>query len=145
MKIFEYKIWDSKSNKIYEGATRLFMNIQTGMGSSNLVLLPYINLSDKEGNKLYVGDIIEGHRNIRHTIFEVPGGYAIEGSPHIFGFHKEDDQFPVYDPTSDMQTSLYISESCIRIGNIYENPELITNSQVKLMSYELNKKKDGSK
>lgn len=90
-----------------------------------LVIMKNIHLNDKNSNSIYVGDILYNKRkDAYHTIFEVPGGFAIESNPVAFGIYDPNDPFPIWESTADQQTSSYISSNCEVVGNIYENVEL---------------------
>ena len=59
-----------------------------------------IRLSDKNGIDIHVGDILYWNdKDTYFTVFEVPGGYAIESNPKSFGLYDPDDPFPVYEST----------------------------------------------
>lgn len=85
-----------------------------------------IELKDNSGTEIFVGDILyNSYTDTYHTVFKVPGGYAIESNPKSFGiydhFHNNKTEMTlVYESTGDPQTSSYISQSCKVIGNIYE-------------------------
>lgn len=84
-----------------------------------------INLKDSNGVDIYVNDILYCSQcDTYYTVFEVPGGYAIESNPKSFGIYDKNDLMPVYESTADPQTSSYISMNLKVIGNIHENKEL---------------------
>ena len=84
-----------------------------------------IRLSDCKGKDICVGDILyDSERHVYYTVFEVPGGFAIEGNPECFGLYSDSDPFPIYESTADPQTSSYIRSSCEVIGNIEDNKNL---------------------
>ena len=84
-----------------------------------------IRLSDKNGIDIHVGDILYwSDRDTYFTVFEVPGGYAIESNPKSFGLYDPNDPFPVYESTGDAQTASFMSSNLEVIGNIYTNSEL---------------------
>lgn len=84
-----------------------------------------IRLSDKNGIDIHVDDILYwSDKDTYFTVFEVPGGYAIESNPRSFGLYDRNDPFPVYESTGDAQTASFISSNLEVIGNIYMNSEL---------------------
>lgn len=84
-----------------------------------------IRLSDKNGIDIHVGDILYWNdKDTYFTVFEVPGGYAIESNPKSFGLYDQNDPFPVYESTGDAQTASFIRNSLEVIGDIYTNSEL---------------------
>lgn len=84
-----------------------------------------IRLKDIDGTDIFVNDILYCDKSdTYYTVFEVPGGYAIESNPKSFGIYDKDDLMPVYESTADPQASSYISMNLKVIGNIHENKEL---------------------
>lgn len=82
-------------------------------------------LSDKNGNDIYEGDILTykneyGRKNI-HRVYREKGGLVINS--HSEDINKESIDF--YEATADMQTAQWI-EQCVIIGNIHDNPNLLT-------------------
>ena len=62
---------------------------------------------------------------IVYRIWAVDGGFAINTDVKIWQKDiKNDYPFPLQ-PLSDEQTVSWIKGSCLKIGNIYENPEII--------------------
>lgn len=84
----------------------------------------WTGLFDKNEEKIFVGDLLkeDSQRGNRYQVFAVDGGFAVNTHPD--DFNKEVIMF--YESTADMQMSGYIEGSCEIIGNIYENPELLT-------------------
>lgn len=84
----------------------------------------YINLTDIDGQKIYVGDILQradtNGKIYRYKVFEVPGGFGI--NEHQDDLNKK--SIPFYAGTSDMQTASFIQGIKI-VGNIHENKELL--------------------
>lgn len=86
----------------------------------------YVNLNDSANNLLFVGDLFKCETNdIIYRIWAVDGGFAINTSVQIWQKDiKNDYPFPLQ-PLSDEQTVSWIKSSCIKIGNIIDNPELL--------------------
>lgn len=86
----------------------------------------YVNLVDSENEKLFVGDFFKCITNdILYRIWAVDGGFAI--NTHVQMWQKDiknDYPFPLQ-PLSDEQTVSFIKSSCVKVGNIYDNPELL--------------------
>lgn len=96
----------------------------------NSIVLYNTFAKDKNDNDLFVGDILkyiklDGSINL-FKIFEVSGGYAI--NTHQDDFYKKDIEF--YTGLSDMQTISFIKGNCERIGNIYQNSELLIKTNI---------------
>ena len=87
----------------------------------------FTGLHDKNGKEIYTGDILQLKKLdgsvLLYKIFSVKGGFAF--NTHQDDFHKLPIKIYFYESTSDMQNSGFISTLEI-IGNIYENPELLT-------------------
>lgn len=78
-----------------------------------------IDLTDTDGNQIFVGDILyDSNSDTYFTVFEVPGGFAIESNPKSFGLYDLNDPFPCYESTADRQTASYIQGNCVVAGNI---------------------------
>jgi hypothetical protein len=89
------------------------------------VKLDFINLQDMNGQDIFVGDILYcKNTDTYFTVFEMPGGYCIEGNPKFFGLHEDSDPFPIVESISEPQTSSFIRESCSVVGDIYTSKEL---------------------
>ena len=98
------------------------LNVPTEVQTRDSTFMLFIGIQDKNGFDLYVGDIIEfranystKERNGWHKgviVFNSSLGFAIK----VDGF---DDEFSIYNETDDFK---HKSE---RLGNIYENPELM--------------------
>ena len=86
----------------------------------------FSGLKDVKGLDIYEGDILEfknryGKYDL-HKVFRVNGGLAINS--HANDINKKNN--PFYSACADMQTAQWI-EQCSVIGNIYINPELLSN------------------
>lgn len=99
-----------------------------GLGSDVITetIGQYVNLVDSANEKLFVGDLFKCETNdILYRIWAVEGGFAINTHVQIWQKDiKNDYPFPLQ-PLSDEQTVSWIKSSCIKVGNIYDNPELL--------------------
>ena len=84
----------------------------------------HTGLKDKDKADVFEGDILEDSHKNRRTVFAVPGGFAIEGSPDAFGYGYQDGN-NVFESIADLQTKTWIEDSCRVIGNIYDNKNLL--------------------
>ena len=101
-----------------------------GWGSyTTITIMQFTGLHDKNGKEIYEGDILEdvkldGNKRF-YKVFYKKGGLVI--NIHQDDFKKDNPLF--YEPIADMQTSGFIEQNCIIIGNIYENPELLSGGE----------------
>ena len=93
----------------------------------DIVLMQFTGLQDRNGVDIFEGDIlhldyarIEGGR--LGTVFAVPGGFGWETFEDEVG--KE--IITSYECMGNRQNAKWIGQSAKVIGNIYENPELLT-------------------
>lgn len=94
--------------------------------SEDNILMQYIGLKDMDGNKIFVGDILEeqvDRKERKYKVFNVQGGFAI--NMHQDDFYRKVDHILFYESTADMQMASFINSNCKVIGNIYEHPELL--------------------
>jgi hypothetical protein len=87
----------------------------------------YTNLDDKKGAELYVGDLFvdESKPNFIYRIWKVRGGFAINVG--VMSWQKDIDldyPFPLQ-ALADEQTVSWVKGSCTKVGNIFDNPELL--------------------
>lgn len=84
-------------------------------------IMQYTGLKDKNGKEIYEGDILS-FRKLKYKVFGVAGGFAINSCQDDIS--KE--HTPFFECIGDVQNASYIEQNCEVIGNIYENPELLT-------------------
>ena len=89
------------------------------------VIVQFIGLKDIKGKEAYTGAIFKDKKGVIRTIFEVPGGFATESNPISFGYGFQSNSNPT-EALSDKQTAYWFEGNCEIIGNIFENPELLT-------------------
>lgn len=86
-----------------------------------------INLTDKENQPAYVGDIIKDMRNRLWVIICVPGGFGLCRDTE---YKNRNSPCFIHEALSDMQSASFFNQTCKIVGNIYENPELIPGLEV---------------
>lgn len=79
---------------------------------TDIELLQYTGLKDKEGKEIYEEDILEDFKGKHFRVFRVAGGFAI--NTHSEDFNKPNILF--YTSIADMQMASYIQD-CKIIGN----------------------------
>ena len=80
----------------------------------------YIGICDKNGIKIFEGDIIKREDNILYVIRYIYGGFDSEP---INEFYKEPKI--TWNTLGEMQNALWCMDNCEVIGNIHDNPELL--------------------
>lgn len=110
MREIKFRVWDSHRKIMYQVDPLSFSN---GAG----ILMQYTGVKDKNGVEIYEGDIIRGHTG-RYQV-----DCVVRWSLGNCGFIAE--------PTITDRTYLCLNPGSTKsyevIGNIYENPELVSN------------------
>ena len=89
----------------------------------------FTGLTDKNGKKFFVGDVIKTDNGKQKAISVVKyGNFRPKMIYHMFrnyiGYEPKQDQHGVYCETEKEQMMLFDSPACIEvIGNIHDNPE----------------------
>jgi hypothetical protein len=135
--IMRFRAWDKTNNKWAYVGFHLFGEVTIfGLleqykfedACKDLEFTQFVNLQDSNQQDLYVGDLFISKNmsnEIVYRIWAVDGGFAINTDVKIWQKDiKNDYPFPLQ-PLSDEQTVSWIKGSCLKIGNIYENPEII--------------------
>ena len=128
MEKFLFRAWDNVENKMYycgEEEDIVFILGCEGIRAErikgykyddpvealdHLIYMQYTGLKDKNDKELWVSDIIENEHGERWLIVWEGTGFRV-----ALGGNKE----AIYAPNE------YWFNSCKKIGNIYENPELL--------------------
>jgi uncharacterized phage protein (TIGR01671 family) len=100
-----------------------YSDIHDGEFYKTYEVMQFTGLKDKNNKEIFEGDILEFKnelgKHVKHTVFRVEGGLAINA--HNSDFGKET---PFYDACADPQTAAWIRQ-CAVIGNIYQNADLL--------------------
>lgn len=93
----------------------------------NLEIEEWTGLRDKNNDLLYENDLFRSIQdNFIFRVWKAEGGFAI--NPHVPVWQnniKDDYPFPLT-ALADEQTASWFKSNCYIIGNIKENPELLT-------------------
>ena len=123
---YKFRAWDEKNKRMFNVARFDFADHTVyshlfaceGYLAENLKIMQYTGLKDKNGKKIYEGDIISTDLSRPYLVVEFRNG--------AFMFHCHDEGKDYYDyinPPADDEINQYHWGEVI--GNIYENPELI--------------------
>ena len=106
----EFRVYDRNQNKIlYIGDSSYTKTVGTMLDYfEDEDLMQYTGLKDKNGKKIYEGDILESEIKIKRSVIFKDGCFGWMG-------HSDPSQSVTIRNTNDMKI----------IGNIYENKELI--------------------
>lgn len=142
MRKIKFRVWDKdkeimmhfKSPSLLSEYTKLQFDCEEykgicefpiGVEEDNIILMQFTGLYDKNGKEIYEGDILsDGYDEIREAKFlEWFNCDAFD----CYGYDFASGEFT---QTNDVNGGLKFRSKFEVIGNIWENPELITNSQV---------------
>ena len=125
MRIIKFRAWDKVNNQMHERVTQInywsgqLTSVDVGitiLRESNFELMQFTGLTDKTGKEIYEGDVMQPKDMHDSNIdyWHMTNGRAIP-HPRIVEWKKVGFNIP-----EDV-------EYWEVIGNIYENPELLTN------------------
>lgn len=122
MKKIEFRAW-LKEQKVMKNNVSIHCgNVWTGYCwiplNDNVELMQYVGLKDKNGKKIFEGDIVKDEKGRLFVIEYKFGGFNL--APLMYF----NDEFS-WNPLGDMQTAGFLQESCEVVGNIWENFELL--------------------
>lgn len=136
MKI-EFRVWDKNKRKmlyLYPNDTILFKNGKCSVWKenqydkfeeccccevySNVIAMQYTGMKDKDGNKIYKADILKDTLDNLYIVDFIRGCFYLKTR------YEKNGEWLEWLPMSEI-TQLAEPENFYRIGNIYENPELL--------------------
>jgi uncharacterized phage protein (TIGR01671 family) len=72
----------------------------------------FTGLTDKNGVKIFEGDLIEGQRKSKSKVVFVNGGFILKHADGSFDY--------VYESLSEEQNQSYVKQCCVVVGNIHD-------------------------
>lgn len=132
MREIKFRAWDGDKKEMsseirldFAHGLRLISTTDLGFDMSSddkCVLMQFTGLLDKNGKEIYEGDIVKYTRiNGKEIIAEIE--WRSEDGCYYYFNHKE----PVDSDVSNKESTFFIATTITEIiGNIYENPELLT-------------------
>ena len=123
MREIKFRAWDTLySELIYDVQFRRDDRTFDNFLDSRYALMQFTGLRDKNNVPVYEGDIVKGEAKDPFVIVPMLGGLSMHNINNLGQEHNE----LISMPTNDAQTASWLEESIV-IGNIYENPELLSN------------------
>lgn len=118
-KIFRIRVWNQTDDRciVYE---KTLEEISTGLVVLNndqyitLSIDEHIGICDKEGNKIYVGDILVGESTVKMEVIRTNIGFALKYKDESVGLF-------VTDELTREVAGMLKEEKVEIIGNIYDN------------------------
>lgn len=110
MREIKFRAWDKENKKIVDVIDFSCMNYP-----DKYEVMQYTGLLDKNGKEIYEGDVVNIDRNIVNEVGD-ESSETIEGVEIKWNYEQ-------------LQQLTYDIEGIKVIGNIYENPDLLTNNK----------------
>jgi hypothetical protein len=123
MREIKFRLWDKVTHRMYSPSNVAKLVIAGGianwseLGTTTVELLQYTGLKDKNGKEIYEGDIVK--------LFCCKEYYIAEIFWDRCSFLIRGEHWDKHTQLSSFETG----SECEIIGNIYENPELLKETQ----------------
>jgi len=136
MRTIKFRIWDNINNKMYNLGNledclyRTEFEEEFGYDLTNYIIMQYTGLKDKNGKEIYEGDIVKWTRKTWVDIYDEENGYREQTDISFIEYSIEDRAFMIESEGYGYEgEGLWNWNEIEVIGNIYENPELLTNNK----------------
>lgn len=140
MRVTEFMVWDKVDQEMKHlrpphdvihfksDGTAVYMNLQTGAGGSECVLIQYTGLRDVKRQKLYDGDVLISKGRGEITGAPQPGAKISKRGPVVVHYH--DGAYKVSkghrrSRRHNLNGLTITYNRLVKIGNIHEDPELL--------------------
>jgi len=130
MREIKFRAWDKEKNEMTESICLGGLHIPYNSNQDNYVLMQYTGLKDKNGKEIYEGDIVACERSFWKENKKI---CVVEWKEYDAGFNLFYPNDPVdsevlADRKKEQELSMFQVWEHEReiIGNIYENPDLLT-------------------
>ena len=120
MREIKFRAWYKEKNWMYENRT-IFTRIREINSDDELIYMQYTGLKDKNGKEIYEGDILEWRYKNMLTGVDTVVRYSVHYSESSACFKTKE-----HGSVNDTLLLLTMSKDVYVVGNIYENPELVT-------------------
>jgi hypothetical protein len=115
----KFKFWDNTKKEMLQDYCN--SSYQELFNNQNIIPIPYTNIKDINGNELYLGDICKVENWYPSDYKEL--GFIgqvlyVDGKFYIYNVAK-------YSYSQELYTSAVKNRNITKLGNIYENPELL--------------------
>ena len=113
MKTIKFRIFNKKIKSYIDINSSAIIIDELNNLNDNLIVEQFTGLHDKNGKEIYEGEILFNNDRKEHCIVK----YSQEKAMFIVKYLESNDEFPLWESISNLDYS---------VGNIYENPELLT-------------------
>lgn len=123
MRTIKFKTYDKEAKRMLSAKPLHSFNVDIYANlPSRYEIMQFTGVLDKNGKEIFTGDILQGVGGVKFQVFDGKGGFSINT------FQDElTTGYTSVNALADPQTLGYIEGNTEIIGNIYENPELLTN------------------
>ncbi len=139
MREIKFKLWDKACNRMFFPDEKYpiklhlsgLVSIDDSWATGESILLQFTGLKDKNGKEIYEGDIVKGYGCYEDEYQETIGQVQYKGDQYCL-CDKKGDAIEWFDDGSHETYGLECwqfgddEDEWEVIGNIYENPELLT-------------------